>query len=58
MVDQFTIGQIARATGCKVQTVRYYQQIGLVPPRARSERTHDVHALILGRARTGIQAFK
>ena len=33
----FTIGRLARATGCKVQTIRYYEQIGLLPPAARSE---------------------
>lgn len=33
----FTIGGLARATGCKVQTIRYYEQIGLLPPAARSE---------------------
>jgi Cu(I)-responsive transcriptional regulator len=33
----FTIGRLARATGCKVQTIRFYEQIGLLPPPARSE---------------------
>jgi Cu(I)-responsive transcriptional regulator len=33
----FTIGRLARSTGCKVQTIRFYEQIGLLPPPARSE---------------------
>jgi DNA-binding transcriptional MerR regulator len=31
-----TIGDLARHTGCKVQTVRYYEQLGLMPEPARS----------------------
>lgn len=30
------IGQLARRTGCKVQTIRYYEQIGLMPPPVRT----------------------
>ena len=36
MAEQVTIGQVAREAGCKVQTVRYYEQIGLLPPPRRS----------------------
>ncbi len=32
-----TIGRVARETGCKVQTIRYYEQIGLLPAPDRSE---------------------
>lgn len=32
----FTIGRLARASGCKVQTIRYYEQIGLMPEPPRS----------------------
>ena len=31
------IGRVARKTGCKVQTIRYYEQIGLLRPAERSE---------------------
>jgi DNA-binding transcriptional MerR regulator len=31
-----TIGQLARVTGCKVPTIRYYEQIGLLPAPRRS----------------------
>lgn len=36
MVKDITIGQLARKTGCKVPTIRYYEQIGLVPEPQRS----------------------
>ena len=28
---RFTIGYLARETGCKVVTIRYYEKIGLLP---------------------------
>jgi DNA-binding transcriptional MerR regulator len=31
-----TIGWLARATGCKVPTIRYYERIGLLPEPERS----------------------
>jgi DNA-binding transcriptional MerR regulator len=31
-----TIGHLARATGCKIPTIRYYEQIGLLPAPRRS----------------------
>ena len=33
----FAIGELARRTGYAVQTVRYYEQIGLMPKPARTE---------------------
>jgi len=32
-----TIGHLAKKVGCKVQTVRYYEQIGLLPSPDRTE---------------------
>ena len=32
----FPIGALARSVGCKVQTIRYYEQIGLLPPARRT----------------------
>jgi MerR family copper efflux transcriptional regulator len=32
-----SIGVIARQAGCTVPTIRYYEEIGLVPPAPRSE---------------------
>ncbi len=33
----FSIGELASRTGVKVPTIRYYEQIGLLPAPARSE---------------------
>lgn len=32
-----TIGELARATGTKVETIRYYERVGLLPVPARTE---------------------
>ncbi len=32
-----TIGALSKRTGCKVETIRYYERIGLVPAPRRSE---------------------
>lgn len=31
-----TIGRLARETGCKIPTIRYYETVGLLPPPPRS----------------------
>ena len=36
MSETLTIGKLAGATGTKVETIRYYEQIGLLPAPARS----------------------
>ncbi len=41
-----TIGRLAARAGCKVQTIRYYEQIGLLPapPRtAGNQRVYDAN---------------
>ncbi len=40
---QITIGHIAEAAGCKVQTVRYYEQIGLLPRPERSNGNQRIY---------------
>ncbi len=35
--DTLTIGRVAERTGCKVPTIRYYEQIGLMPDATRTE---------------------
>ena len=37
MSTLFSIGSLSSATGCKVETIRYYEKIGLMPEPARSE---------------------
>lgn len=34
---EFSIGDLARSTSVKVPTIRYYEQIGLLPPPPRTE---------------------
>ncbi|EJN05466.1 helix-turn-helix domain-containing protein [Phyllobacterium sp. YR531] len=33
----YSIGELAKHTGVKVPTIRYYEQIGLLPPPTRTE---------------------
>lgn len=33
---EYSIGAVARLTGCKVPTIRYFEQIGLLSPARRS----------------------
>ncbi|MBX6741103.1 MAG: helix-turn-helix domain-containing protein [Acetobacteraceae bacterium] len=37
------IGQLAREAGCKVQTVRWYEEIGLLPTPVRTEGGHRLY---------------
>lgn len=49
---EFTIGHLARRTSCKVPTIRYYEEIGLLPAPARTvgnQRRYDAeHVARLG----------
>ncbi len=36
LAGELSIGHLARETGCKVQTIRYYETIGLMPAPART----------------------
>lgn len=40
----FSIGEVARATGTKVETIRYYERIGLLPPPARTSGNYRAYA--------------
>ncbi len=37
MMQPYSIGDLARACDAKVQTIRHYEKIGLLPPAARTE---------------------
>ena len=39
----FSIGQLARAAGVPVSTVRYYERVGLVEPPERTEKGHRIY---------------
>src|SRR4051794_36776310 len=42
-MDGFAIGELARRTGTKVETVRWYERDGIMPPPARTEGGHRVY---------------
>jgi len=39
-----SIGELSRKTGCKIETIRYYEKTGLMPAPPRSEGGHRVYA--------------
>ncbi|NQZ23353.1 MAG: helix-turn-helix domain-containing protein [Colwellia sp.] len=41
---KYSIGQLAKESGCKVETVHYYEKIGLMPEPPRTEGGHRVFA--------------
>ncbi|MES9858916.1 MAG: helix-turn-helix domain-containing protein [Sedimenticola sp.] len=43
MSEQYSIGQMAQAGNCKVQTIRYYEQIGLLPKPGRSAGNQRIY---------------
>jgi Cu(I)-responsive transcriptional regulator len=43
MVGQHSIGALAKASGCSVQTIRWYEQTGLLPPPPRSSGRHRLY---------------
>jgi DNA-binding transcriptional MerR regulator len=57
MERPLTVGQLARATGVPAKTIRYYEQVGVLPVPRRSDTgyrhysRHDVHLLFIRRAR-------
>ena len=40
---QLPIGELSRRTGVNIETVRYYEKIGLMPAPARSEGGHRLY---------------
>lgn len=41
--EKLTIGKLASATGMKVETIRYYEQIGLLPAPTRSAANYRTY---------------
>lgn len=44
MDRRFSIGELAKATGTKVETIRYYERIGLLPAPARTGGNYRAYA--------------
>lgn len=42
--DRLTIGVLSRLTDCGVETIRYYERIGLLAPPPRSDGGHRLYA--------------
>jgi MerR family regulatory protein len=42
--QSYTIGELAKQTGVKVVTIRYYEQIGILPVPARSPCNYRVYS--------------
>jgi len=43
MAASLSIGDLGRRTHCKVQTIRWYEQVGLLPPPARTAGGHRTY---------------
>ena len=41
--DNITIGALSELTGVNIETIRYYEKIGLLPPPRRSEGRHRLY---------------
>ena len=46
MLTSYSIGELARHTNCKVETVHYYEKRGLMPEPPRSDGGHRIYAFI------------
>ncbi|MGQ0663955.1 MAG: MerR family transcriptional regulator [Pseudomonadota bacterium] len=42
---RFAIGAMSRRTGCNIETIRYYERIGLLPAPARSAGGYRMYGL-------------
>ena len=43
LAPRFTIGVLARKTGCHIETIRYYEKAGMLPHPARSDGGHRLY---------------
>lgn len=43
MDSGFTIGELGERTGCPVQTIRYYEREGLLPPAGRTRGNYRLY---------------
>lgn len=47
--DGIAIGELSRRTGCNIETIRYYERVGLLPAPARRSRYRHYGAEDVGR---------
>jgi MerR family transcriptional regulator, redox-sensitive transcriptional activator SoxR len=50
-MDELTIGEVARRAGIRTSTLRYYEQIGLLPPPERTNGRRRYDPSVLDRLR-------
>ena len=43
MKTSTTIGNLSRETGCKIETIRYYEKIGMLPKPRRTEGGYRIY---------------
>ena len=43
-VQHLTRGEVSKRAGCHIETVRYYERIGLLPPPPRSKGGHRIYS--------------
>ena len=43
MPEKFMIGELARRTGCKVPTIRYYEEVGVMPFPTRAANNRRIY---------------
>src|SRR5260370_596522 len=42
--NEIGIGEVSRRTGCNIETIRYYERIGLVPKPERTASRYRIYA--------------
>jgi MerR family mercuric resistance operon transcriptional regulator len=42
-MNTYRIGELARHTGCKVETIRFYESVGLLPSPNRGSSGHRIY---------------
>ena len=42
--QEFSIGRLSKHSGCKIETIRYYEKIGLLPAPPRTAGGHRLYA--------------
>lgn len=47
--DRLGIGALSEQTGCNIETIRYYERIGLLSPATRSQGGHRLYGEAQGR---------